>query len=342
MTSTGAALAVRTLVTGAGGFIGGALVRRLQERGGASVRGFVRTPPDAAPAGVEVMVGDLRSADDCRAAVAGVDVVYHVAGATRGSPSDMVANSVVGTKHLLDAVVREGSPRIVLVSSFSVYGTNALPAGAVVDESTPLETHPERRDGYAYAKLRQEELVHEYEQRHGLRVSTVRPGVVYGPGGGAISPRVGLDLFGLFLHLGRGTILPLSYVDNCADVIAVVGASEASVGQAYNAVDDELPTSIEFLREYRRRVRRVRYVTVPFPALRMMSWMVERYHRHSRGQLPAVFTPYKSALWKGYRYSNARVKALGWRQRVSTRDGMRRTFDYLREREAGKRGTEKE
>jgi nucleoside-diphosphate-sugar epimerase len=335
---------LKSLVTGAGGFIGSALVRRLLARGEVDVRGLVRTRPAAESrdaierefpsARVEFVVGDLRSAPDCRAAVDGVGVVYHVAGATKGSPADMVANTVVGSKNLLDAMVAARVPRVVLVSSFSVYSTFALPAGSLVDESTPLEKRPELRDGYAYAKLRQEELFWEYRRRYGLDVRVVRPGVVYGPSGRALSPRVGLDLFGTFLHLGRGTVLPLSYVDNCAEAIAAAGAQGEWSGQAFNAVDDDLPTSREFLREYRARVRPLRYVTVPYPLLRALSWLVERYHRRSRGQLPAIFTPYKTAsLWKGHRYSNDRIKALGWKQIVPTNEGIRRTMEYLGEME---------
>jgi nucleoside-diphosphate-sugar epimerase len=70
---------------------------------------------------------------------------------------------------------------------------------------------------------------------------------------------------------------------------------------------------------------------VPYPALRLLSRGVEAYHRWSKGQLPAVFTPYKSAaLWGGNRFDNSKIKALGWRQIVPTEEGMRRTFAWLR------------
>jgi L-ascorbate metabolism protein UlaG (beta-lactamase superfamily) len=66
------------------------------------------------------------------------------------------------------------------------------------------------------------------------------------------------------------------------------------------------------------------------------SYMVRWYHHHSRGQLPAVFTPYKvAAMWKGNRFSNARLKGLGWHQVVSTQEGMQRTFAALREKARG-------
>ena len=153
---------------------------------------------------VELVAGSLTDADDCAQAVREVDVVYHLAAGTRGAAAERFANSVVASKHLLDAIVAEERPvKVVLVSSLAVYGVAGLGKGALVNESTPLERHPERRDVYAQAKLRQEQLFWEYRERHGLPLVVLRPGVVYGPGGGALSARVGLDVFGLFLHLGR-------------------------------------------------------------------------------------------------------------------------------------------
>ena len=55
------------------------------------------------------------------------------------------------------------------------------------------------------------------------------------------------------------------------------------------------------------------------------------YHRRSRGQLPAILTPYKSrALWSGNRFDNRKLESLGWTQRVPTDEGLRRTFAALR------------
>jgi len=333
---------LRVLVTGSAGFLGDALVRRLVAHGHDDLRCFVRSLPEYSGAtsvgdaktlpGVEYFVGDLRSKTDAETALDGVETVYHVAGAMHGSPADMVANTVVGSKNLLEALKDRSSIRVVLVSSFSVYGTAALPAGALVDEETPLEARPDLRDGYAYAKLRQERLFREYQARYGFALAVVRPGVIYGPGGRPLSPRVGLDLFGLFLHLGRNTVLPLTYVDNCAEALVVVGSHDESWGGAYNVVDDDLPTSKDLLREYRRCVKRIPYVTVPYRALLTMSALVERYHRSSKGQLPAIFTPYRTkSLWKGNTFTNQRLKSLGWRPIVSTEEGIRRMMASSRD-----------
>src|SRR5262249_672137 len=153
-----------------------------------------------------------------------------------------------------------------------------------------------------------------------------RPGVIYGPRGSAFSSRVGLNLFGVFLHLGGKNWLPITYVDNCADAIALAGQDPRSAGQVYNVVDDELVTSAEYLKRYQPSVPPPRSVRLPYPATMILSRLVARYHEHSKGQLPAVFTPYKTATsWKGNRFTNEKLKSLGWKQLVSTDEGLRIT-----------------
>jgi nucleoside-diphosphate-sugar epimerase len=145
-----------------------------------------------------------------------------------------------------------------------------------------------------------------------------------------MSTRVGLRLFGLFLHLGRRNLLPLTYVDNCADALVTAGASPAAVGETYNVVDDDLPTARQYLARYRREVEPLRVISLPLFATRLMSRAVAWYHAHSRGQLPAVFTPYKTeSTWRSFRYQNAKLKSIGWQPRIATEEGLRRTFASL-------------
>jgi nucleoside-diphosphate-sugar epimerase len=332
---------MRALVTGAGGFLGAALVDRLAARNGAQIRCMVRTPSTAGKieaiaraypqTSLECVSGNLLSADDVSRALDQVDVVYHLAAAMKGSPADIFLNTVVGSKRLLEAVAARGTRRVVLVSSFGVYGVAGLRRGALVDESTPLEPHPERRDPYSFAKYRQEALFREYQQRCGFELVILRPGVIYGPGGGHFSTRVGVGLPGLFLHVGGSNLLPLSYVRNCAEAIAFVGDSREAANQVFNVHDDGLVTAARYLSLYRRKVRRIRSVRVPYQVMLAISRLVEWYHHYSKGQLPAIFTPYKSStLWKGNRFSNQKLKSAGWKQLVPTEKALEETFASFR------------
>ncbi|HZX93938.1 MAG TPA: NAD-dependent epimerase/dehydratase family protein [Myxococcales bacterium] len=334
---------MKLLVTGAGGFLGRRLVESLLVHGERDLRLLVRPGsrrPDVEEltlryplAQIEICEGTLGDAADVKRALADVGYVYHLAAAKGGAVSEIFLHTVVGTKKLLDACIQRPvseRPAVLLVSSISVYASATLPRGTVIDERTPVEPRPELRDAYAYGKARQEALFHEYRERHGLGGVTARPGLIYGPGGTLVPTRVGLTLPGLFLHLGGDNQLPLTYVDNCADALVRIGRSTQSKDQIYNVIDDDLPTCREYLRLYKREARRVRSVGVPWPLTLALSHLSEQYNRSSRGQLPAILTPYRSrALWAGNRFDNGKLKALGWRPRISTDEGLRRTFAAL-------------
>jgi nucleoside-diphosphate-sugar epimerase len=156
----------------------------------------------------------------------------------------------------------------------------------------------------------------------------VRPGPIFGPGQAILGGRVGLSLFGLFLHLGGGNVIPLTYVENCADAVIQAGLIPDIEGEVFCIVDDDSPTSRQLLKRYRRRVAPIRFVRVPFVALRQLSRLNAWYSRRTNGHLPAVFTPYKvDAMWKGQRYSNSKAKRLlHWAPRIPMEEALSATF----------------
>src|SRR5258706_11230070 len=147
-------------------------------------------------------------------------------------------NSVVPTRNLLDACVQNDSlKRLVSISSFSVYTNQNKPCGQLLDESCPVEERPELRgDPYSFAKVKQDKIVTEYGKKHGVPHVIVRPGFVYGTGNEAITGRVGIATFGVFLHLGGSNSIPFTHVDNCADAIALAGLKKGIDGEVFNVV----------------------------------------------------------------------------------------------------------
>jgi nucleoside-diphosphate-sugar epimerase len=338
---------LKILVTGAGGFLGVHVVERLLAHGYTDIRCFLRDRGKAEQllhlsqsypgAHLELCYGNLRSSSDCAQAVAGISLIFHLAAGLKGAAAELFADSVIVSRNLLEALesreVRpEGSTRVVLVSSFGVYGVVPLGRGARIDEQSPLESQPALRDTYSHSKLRQEQLFWDLQRRDGFELVVLRPGVIYGPGGSAFSNRVGLQIGPVFFHLGGSNLLPLSYVVNCAEAIVVAGGHPDSAGQVYNVHDDELPTASKYLREYKKNVKRLRSVHLPYVATGMLAWTLETYCRRSQGQLPAIITRYKAAAaWGGNKFSNAKLHALGWRPLVTTPDAMAATFKYLRD-----------
>jgi nucleoside-diphosphate-sugar epimerase len=335
------------LVTGAAGFIGSRVVESLLNRGFRNVICFARPSGELSrieeisgrrPPGsqIKLIKGNLLSRHDCEAACKDAAVIIHLAAGTgEKSFPDAFMNSVVTTRNLLDASLQCARlRRFVLVSSFSVYTNRQKSHERFLDESCPIEEHGELRgEPYCFAKFKQEQLVREYNKNFGIPYVIVRPGSVYGAGKEAIVGRVGIDTFGVFLHIGGENTIPFTYVENCADAIVLAGLVQGVDGEAFNVVDDDLPSSRQFLRLYKKKVRTFRSIYVPHAVSYALCYLWEKYCQWSEGQLLPAFNRRRwHAYWKKTRYSNQKLKTrLGWIPRVPTAVGMERYFESCRQ-----------
>jgi nucleoside-diphosphate-sugar epimerase len=214
-----------------------------------------------------------------------------------------------------------------------VYANVQKPRRRVLDESCPVETCPELRgEAYCYAKVKQDEIVTEYGERFGIPYVIIRPGYVYGPGNLAIPGRVGIDTFGVFLHLGGSNTIPLTYVDNCAEAIALAGLKKGVDGDVFNVVDDNLPSSRQFLRLYKQNVRHFKSLYLPHFVSYALCYLWEQYSTWSEGQLPPAFNRRRwHTYWKNTPYSNEKLKKLvGWMPKVPMAEGLERYFEACR------------
>jgi len=327
----------RILVTGSNGFIGVRVVKTLLEYGFSNLRCFIRPSSRLdrlekalsrfdAGKNVELVTGDLLSHDDCRKAAKGVSIIYHLAAGMEKSFAGAFMNSALASHNLIDAFRRYGQPkRFVNVSSFAVYSTLSLKRGDVLDESCPLEDSPQERfDAYGFGKLKQEELVKEYGRKYELPYVIVRPGYVFGPGKRELSGRIGIGTFGFFIQVNGSHSLPLTFVDNCAEAIALAGLKANVDGEIFNVVDDELLTGRQFLDAYKKKVKSFRSIRIPYFAGYGLCSLWEKYSKWSKNQLPPVFNGRRCAAeWKGNRYSNQKLKdQLDWKPRVSMEKAM--------------------
>jgi dihydroflavonol-4-reductase len=173
----------RTLVTGAAGFIGSAVVRKLVERG-REVRCLAE--PGAGISAlqgldVECVEGDIRSRDDMRSAMQGVSVVYHLAALFKLWLPDsrlMYEVNVEGSKNLLFAAMAAGVDKVVFTSSIAAVGQ--APAGQLADENTPFGDW-DRADHYIRSKWLSERDALRFAGE-GLPVVVVNPAFPFGVG----------------------------------------------------------------------------------------------------------------------------------------------------------------
>ncbi len=204
----------KVLVTGAGGFLGGAIVKQLVDRGD-DVRSFSRNYyPELAQLGVEQIQGDIVDNTAVEAACNGVELVFHVAAKPGiwGHYSDYYRTNVLGTQHVIDACKKHGVLRLVYTSSPSVVFDGTDMEG--VDESVP---YPEKFHAhYPKTKAMAEQLVIKAPGK-GLMTITLRPHLIWGPKDNHLVPRI-IKKAGRLVRVGSGkNLVDTIYIDNAAD-----------------------------------------------------------------------------------------------------------------------------
>ncbi len=206
---------MKALVTGGGGFLGGAIVRQLLARGD-EVRVLARGDyPAIAALGAEMVRGDIGDATTVNDAVAGCDTVFHVA-ALPGvwGPYDLYyRTNTLGTQHIIDACRSHKVSKLVYTSTPSVVHSGGNLEG--VDESAPYATHFET--AYPETKMLAEKAA---LAAHGDGLSTValRPHLIWGPGDNHLVPRiVDRGRRGRLRHIGTPSpLVDSTYIDDAA------------------------------------------------------------------------------------------------------------------------------
>jgi nucleoside-diphosphate-sugar epimerase len=206
------------LVTGGGGFLGGAIVRMLLERGRAARSVSRNLYPNL---GVEQVQGDLADPGVAERAVAGCDVVYHVAAraGVAGRLRDYRRANVEATRRLLDACRAAGVRRFIYTSSPSVVFDGTDMEG--VDESVPYPSHYLAH--YPRTKAEAERMVLA-ANGPGMATVSLRPHLIWGPGDNHLVPRIlGRGRRGRLRRIGEGKRIDSTYIDNAAEAHVLAG-----------------------------------------------------------------------------------------------------------------------
>ncbi len=236
---------MRVCVTGATGFVGGALVRRLLAEG-SQVRVLARPSPRAdqlEAKGAEVVRGGLGDAAAIERAIEGAEAVYHTAARVEGhgSRDQFFDTNVGGTERVLVASLRAKARRVVYLSSIAVYGLTA--AEAAINEDTPFDDVPEERDFYAQSKIEADRLAMKFGENAEMGITILRPGVVYGPGKPLPTALLGARFGKLDFVFGRpDQPFPLNYISNLIDAMTLVARATDRKSRQFIVIDDEALT----------------------------------------------------------------------------------------------------
>jgi nucleoside-diphosphate-sugar epimerase len=313
---------MKTFVTGAGGFIGRRLSRRLIADGHA-VTTLVLPGEDAKDlAGAEVVRGDITVENGLPDLLAGHDAIVHLAGAVGyGQTFERCrALNVGGTRNVAQAAVDGGVRRFVHMSSVSVYGRVA---GVRIGEDFPLR---KIGDPYGDTKIDAEEIVREWSSRGKLDLTIIRPTVVYGPGDDKFLPKLVENLrAGGARIIGDGeNSVDAIHIDDTVRFLAGVLVDPRAVGGIYNLNNPANSTWNELVSEVAAAIGvpppRGR---LPYGVAMALATVMEIAAR-IRGDEPRLTRYSVRVIGRQYHYATDRARdELGFEPRIDMRDAIR-------------------
>jgi UDP-glucose 4-epimerase len=322
---------MKALVTGANGFLGRHVVTALLARC-VEVRAMVRPAAHLGslgwPSSVEVFKADLRSSRDLRRAFEGVHVLIHLAAVVSGREDAQFAGTVVGTERLLEAMTTSACRRLVLCSSFSVYDYSST--HRTLDEDSPLHKVPDvyARDGYTISKWWQERVTRAFAEKHRCDLTVLRPGFIWGHDHSYMAV-LGQQIGRHHLVLGPLTRIPMTYVENCADVFALAAVDARARGQTLNVVDGPGERIWSYLSDHLRGIGQLGW-RLPVPywlAISLVRLAFATVFRRAT-KVPSILIPQRfESRFKPLRFENRKLRrTLGWTPPFDYGQSLERTY----------------
>jgi NAD dependent epimerase/dehydratase len=308
------------VVTGAGGFIGSALVERLVGVG-ARVRAMLRYTSRAergclsyvsAPVmqEVEITFGDVRDVDAMREIIRGADAIFHLSALvgipySYEHPQEVIDTNILGTANVLLVAKELGTlERVVLTSTSEVYGSALY---TPIDEQHPLQA----QSPYSATKIASDALGLSFNRSFGMPITIVRPFNAYGPRQSAravIPTIISQALTDRKLKLGAiDTTRDFTYVEDTARGFVDVASSDAALGEVVNLGSGVEISIRDVIKQVAKIVGHDLEIIVEDRRVRPETSEVSRLHAESSKALQLA----------------------GWRAEVSLDEGLRRTTNWI-------------
>jgi len=317
----------KILVTGATGFTGGYLCKRLV-KDGEQVVAFVRASSNTQlldELGVECRVVDICDAQSVNDNFSDIDHVYHIAAAWRTEHSDREEFhrvNVEASRNLLEAAKAADVKMFVHCSTVGVQGD-------ITDPPADEEYRFQPGDHYQQTKLDGELLARDYFSK-GLRGAVFRPVGIYGPGDTRF-----LKLFrpvnkGTFVMIGSGkTLYHMTYIDDLIDGIILVGTREEALGEVFTLAGGEYTTLAELVNTIADALNKSHpKLRVPFYPVFIASIICDRVCR-TLGIEPFLYPRRVEFFYKDRAFDISKAeRLLGFEPEVSLKEGLKKTAQW--------------
>lgn len=317
------------LVTGATGFLGGHLVKRLSDEG-AIIRALARRPDRDRYIrdllNVEIVMGDITNSERMKEVTQGVDYVFHVAAALGGNLKSQQHINVDGTASVAYAAIEANVQRLIHVSSIAYYG---FPVPPIVDETANIT---QTSSPYNITKASAEAILYTIAQSRGLSYSIIRPALIYGARSNAWTK----TLFKLarwnptpFIGDGSGNAHPI-HVEDVVDLMLTVATHPNADGEVFNCAPDPAPTWREFLGAYAALVGHQNWLSLPPTLFKTVAPLAE-FFTTLKGE-PAALPNMVKFITSPSTYSMQKAyDLLDWQPQVALADGIQSCIPYLNE-----------
>ena len=316
----------KIFITGASGFIGRAVVKRLKDNYALTLM----LPPDEPTTGLgdqNIVRGDVTRPGSLSRLMDGHDTVIHIAGSVGyQSWRNCLSINVDGTRNVIKKAVKSGVIRFIHMSSVSVYGR--VPDISITEEQALKKI----RDPYGDTKIEAEQLVRRYAEKNRIDLTVLRPTAVYGEGDNKFLPKLMENLqTGKFRMMGDGKhSVDLVNVADVAEAVYLALLRPESVGQTYNIANEKNPSWNQFLKAVCEELDvpyKNRYISYKL-AFRVAALM----------EFFSIFTPKPPRLsryavrlvGRQYNYSISKArKELGFEPSVDLIEGIRQCISNM-------------
>ena len=313
----------KILITGATGFVGQAVCKKLRE-GGHMLTGTTRTPDQGAgPERVPLYhIPEIGPDTDWSQAVSGADIVIHLAARVhvmKDRSPDPLADyrnvNTAGTRKLAQQAAAAGVKRFVFISTIKVAGENSPVSGFTEDD------HAMPEDPYGVSKWEAEQALADISRSTGLEVVILRPPLVYGPG-------VKGNFLSLFEAINKNRVLPLGAIQNhrsflsvfnLADAIATAAEHPNAAGQTFFVADEHAISTPDLVRKIAAALdTKPRLINFPLGLLKIAGFLT--------GKSAAV-----QRVAGSLTVNTRRIQTqLNWHPPVLMEDGLKETADWFK------------